>query len=370
LLTEHKLHGILEGMPLPEHPPTDQEPGYELPDNHRTAAQDFLEFSKRVNELHLVGRFHEALEVARAAATLAQRVPARPDWAARTSYWIACLQSCLGDADQALQTMHEALQHRLWWPQKALLENPDLGPLRQQAHGRAEFAALIAEAGRLQSEAQAMAKPEVLVFSPEHVDGTSPLLLALHMRLANAEDAAVQWMAAVSAGLILAVPQSSQVAGVNAFCWDDIPRAAQDLATVYTQLREAHTFDPDRVIVAGASQGGGLAITLALNGGVLPSQRFIAVVPFIQDAQDTIALRQVDIATLAPAIDRGVRRGARGWLLTGGQDFGRSHVEELYREMVRRGLPCEFVLEPDLAHGFPVDFDSKLLSALTFVLHG
>jgi predicted esterase len=210
----------------------------------------------------------------------------------------------------------------------------------------------------------------VLVFCPDRVDETSPLLLALHMRLANAEDTAVQWMASVSAGLVLAVPQSSQVAGVNAFCWDDIPRAAQDLAAVYTQLREAHTFDPDRVIVAGASQGGGLAITLALNGGVLPSQRFIAVVPFIQDAQDTIALRQADIATLTPAIDRGVRRGTRGWLLTGGQDFGRSHVEQLYREMVRRGLPCEFVLEPDLGHEFPIDFDSKLLSALTFVLSG
>jgi hypothetical protein len=118
------------------------------------------------------------------------------------------------------------------------------------------------------------------------------------------------------------------------------------------------------------SQGGGLAITLALNGRVLPSHRFIAVVPFIQDAQDTIALRQADIATLTPAIDRGVRRGTRGWLLTGGQDFGRSHVEELSREMVRRGLPCEFVLEADLGHEFPADFDSKLLSALTFVLSG
>jgi hypothetical protein len=357
-------------MPSPELPPTEQEPPHELPAYHQTAARDFLEFSKRVNDLHLAGRFHEALEVARAAATLAQRVPARPDWAARTSYWIACLQSCLGDADQALQTLQEALQHGLWWPQKALLENPDLGPLREQAHGRAEFAALVAEAGRLQSEAQAMAKPEVLVFSPEYVDETSPLLLALHMRLANAEDTAVQWMTAISAGLVLAVPQSSQVAGVNAFCWDDIPRAAQDLAAVDTQLRETHTFGPDRIIVAGASQGGGLAITLALNGGVLPSRRFIAVVPLIQDAQDTIALCQADNTTLAPAIDRGVGRGAHGWLLTGGQDFGRAHVEQLYRAMVRRGLSCEFVLEADLGHEFPTDFDSKLLSALTFVLSG
>jgi alpha/beta hydrolase fold len=343
-------------MPTPEQPPTDQEPPHELPDNHQTAARDFLEFSKRVSDLHLAGRFHEALEVARAAAILAQRVPARLDWAARTSYWIACLQSCLGDVDQALDTLQEALQHGLWWPQKALLENPDLGLLREQAHGRAEFAALVTEAGRLQSAAQAMTKLQVLVFSPDRVDETSPLLLALHMRLANAEDAAVQWMAAVSAGLVLAVPQSSQVAGVNAFCWDDMPRAAQDLATVYTQLREAHTFDPDRVIVAGASQGGGLAVTLALNGGVLPSHRFIAVVPLMQDAQDTTALRQADIATLAPAIDRGVRRGARGWLLTGGQDFGRSHVEPLYREMVRRGLPCHWVMGPVTAPGFPQSF--------------
>jgi cephalosporin-C deacetylase-like acetyl esterase len=87
---------------------------------------------------------------------------------------------------------------------------------------------------------------------------------------------------------------------------------------VYSQLQEARVFDPDRVIVAGASQGGGLAITLALNGEVLPSGRFIAVVPFIQDAQDTTTLRHADIATLALAIDRGVAREARGWVLTGG----------------------------------------------------
>jgi dipeptidyl aminopeptidase/acylaminoacyl peptidase len=57
-------------------------------------------------------------------------------------------------------------------------------------------------------------------------------------------------------------------------------------------------------------------------------------------------------------------------LLSGWQDFGRSHAEQLYQEMVRRGLACEFVLEPDLGHEFPTDFDSKLMSALTFVLSG
>lgn len=64
----------------------------------------FAALRRQVLALHATGDYAAALEVATAAAA------EHPEAADRTTYWIACLQARLGDADAALATLEGGAQ--------------------------------------------------------------------------------------------------------------------------------------------------------------------------------------------------------------------------------------------------------------------
>jgi len=314
------------------------------------ATGDFQSLQRSVFALHQQGKFREALEVALLATEKF------PDRSVDTSYWLACLYSRLGELDMALRALEAAMEHGLWWSEQVLLNDLDLQPL----HDCEGFKAILAECRRLKRAAQAEAKPKLLVFTPEDYTPRQarPLLIALHWRGSSAQDFAPYWKTALSLGFIIGVPQSSQLFAKDKFCWDDDEQAEREVAEAYSQLRNSYAVDPDQVILAGASQGGALAIMLALKGAI-PCRGFIAVIP---------AFREVE--AFIPWAGEAASRGLRGWMLTGENDVRLPKVERLQAELVRKGLVCELVVEMGLGHDFPSDFGAKLPSAVSFILNG
>lgn len=104
-----------------------------------------------------------------------------------------------------------------WWAPGWLQADEDLVAL----HGRPRFQDLLAECGRRQAAAQAVAEPWLLTATPSHTPRPFATLVVLHGRGLNAEDTLDRWAAPVRSGWLVAAPQSSQPVGTEAFSWDD-----------------------------------------------------------------------------------------------------------------------------------------------------
>jgi hypothetical protein len=290
-------------------------------------SNDWTDLQDRVFTLHGQGRLREALEAADRAA---RSFPQRPT---RTAYWRACLHSLLGETREALVVLREAVGHGIWWSESTLMNESDFAPIRDLP----EFHDILRACKDMAAAAERASRPQLTILPPGKVEGATPppLLIALHSRGANSRQFAPRWEAAVDAGMVVAVPQSSQVYATSEEC----------------------RFDPDRVVLAGASQGARIAVAAALKGDAFRSCGFIAVVPAVRD-----------VTQLAALMPGAAKRHVRGYMITGDKDQFYQWVCLLHGAMQEAGLSCELDVREGMGHRFPPDFGTTLSRALDFVL--
>lgn len=140
------------------------------------------------------------------------------------------------------------------------------------------------------------------------------------------------------------------------YTWDEPAQAERDVAWAYGDVVQSQPVDRGRTVLAGVSQGGALAIDLALKGAPIPACGFIAVVPSPRGTE----------AALAHA-PHAARRGVRGWILTGDKDPRVGKVHSLHELLVQAGLTCQLEVVPGLGHEIPEGFPARLARALEFV---
>src|SRR5438128_5329526 len=102
------------------------------------ASTGFLDYRNSLFRYYNESRYREALEVARDAAEKF------PDYDAKTSFWVACLQSRLGHHAYAILTLQDAVKRKVWWPTE-VLRDTDLDPIRDSP----EFMTLETDSKRL-----------------------------------------------------------------------------------------------------------------------------------------------------------------------------------------------------------------------------
>ncbi|MFB0536792.1 MAG: alpha/beta hydrolase [Anaerolineae bacterium] len=314
----------------------------------------FGDLHTQLYRLYQKGEYEQALDLATRAAS---RFPTE---GLRTYYWRICMASLINEAALALQFFEEALEAGLWYAEAQLREDPDLQPLQ----GLPQFERLVEVCRKRQAEAQAQAAPDLITLQPEGGCQAGlqacPLLLALHGNQRTAEVAVGFWRPAVSEGWLLALPQSSQVSGPDAYVWNDRDWAVREIQEHYATLCEHYAVDPDRVVVAGFSLGGELAIWLALSG-TIEARGFISVGPagpYMREPDKWISL-----------IEASQGRGLRGYVVVGEQDvFSCEGTQALATLLKSRDIPCELEVHPNLGHDFPPEFQQSLSRALEFIL--
>jgi dienelactone hydrolase len=265
--------------------------------------------------------------------------------------WRFCTACLMGDPALALRLLEEALAAGYWYGEASLREDADLTSL----HGLPEFERLVALSSQRRDEALARATPELKLIEPEGVRAPYPLLLALHGNSSNIASSAHYWRQASAQGWLVALPQSSQVMGEQAYGWNDRDWAVREITQHFAAIQQRYAIDLQCSVVAGFSMGGGLAAWLALSG-TLAVRGFIAVGPFLARVDELVPLLEAH------------RQPLRAYLVASQRDTYCYGVAQNLAELLpRHGIACELELHPDLGHDFPPEFERSLAKGLDFI---
>lgn len=306
----------------------------------------FQELRDRIHDLYFAGDYAQALE-------LVDRERGRfPDQISLLCYYRACLTALLGDTDGALTSLQEGLDSGSWYAERDLRSDPDLANLQ----GLPEFEAVVALSRERNAQAQALVKPAMRVAEPVQKSKLLPALLVLHGNSSNIEETYPHWSPVAGLGWLAAVMQSTQLSRPDSYVWNDFNRSTCDLQAYFRQLNEQYPLDPDRVVVAGFSMGGGLAAWLALNGS-LPVKGFFLFGPYLRD-----------LDAIDPLISRAKSRGLRGYILAGDEDRECLPIaRELHARLAQAGIPSRLEIVPGMKHEYPEDFERWLAQGLEFI---
>jgi hypothetical protein len=308
---------------------------------------EFEDLQKRVFALYADERFAEIPELLDGA------VDHFPNWRSRITYWQACIDSLLGEPERALERLRRGADEGMFWPENSLHTDPDLAAARALPgyDQMVEAVRRSAERGNVNRPE----KPEVLLFAPK-ASPVRGLLIGLHMYARSAAESVQYWRPATDEGLVVAVPESTQVGGDGEPAWADQAITARDVRLAREEALNRHPDADAATVLGGASQGGGRAAAMALTGDPFPCRGLVAVVSAYPDVPDVASA----------ARDAGAR-GLRAYLLTGDRDTARHQVTHLYDDLVVGGVPATQDVVPDLGHEFPDDFPVRLRRAIGFI---
>ncbi len=233
------------------------------------------------------------------------------------------------------------------------------GPLTPYLENH-RFQAIVQRNRTLIAEAEKHTERQLRVNVPEDkgADHSLPLIIVLHGWSGNIGGVdRVWWPEGERGPFIVAYLQSSQIVGKNMFGWDDVSRARQDVREAYDELTSAYPVDPTSVVIAGFSQGGGVAIDVAINN-VVPVAGFVAHCPG-GGLTEGVSL---------DAVQSAASRGLRGTILTGQIDHSRDEQELLVGLFDQASLVHRYVTIPNLGHWYPDDFAERLDAAVAHIL--
>lgn len=310
----------------------------------------FDELRERVFALYAERRFEEMRGLLDGAI---DRFPKRRS---RITYWQACVDSLLGDPKHALQRLQRGAEEGLFWPESALHTDPDLTAVRSLPG----YEEMVESVRRLAEQANRNRpeRPDILLFAPE-AEPVRGLLIALHMYARTAAESVPYWRSATELGLVVVVPESTQVGGGDGEpAWTDVDLTARDLRLARQEALDRYPEAAVATVIGGASQGGKRAAAIALTGDPFHCRGLVGVVCPYPDLPDVRAAAQ-----------SAAGRGLHAYLLTGDKDTTRDEVEHLHADLTAGGVETELDVVPGLGHEFPDDFPERLRRAVSYILH-
>jgi len=268
-------------------------------------------------------------------------------------YWKMVSAARVDNRKLLYEVARKSLADGLWYGEFLWRQSPSYASLQ----GDPEFEKIVAESIEAQKR-DMPTEPVVITKLPENHSDKSPLLIALHGNISSAEKTRPFWEPAVLDGWVTVIPQSNQAMQKDAFAWDG-------LATSFAYVKERFEalnipFDSKRVIIAGHSMGGLVAIRMGLEG-MLPVRGFIVngpAVPYLDEEDE-----------LEKILPQAKARGIRAYFIIGEKDDAifAPKIIELAEKIKAAGIPCEVEMVPDSTHDHNPAYDPALRRGLKFV---
>ena len=303
----------------------------------------FDELTDQMTNLYRESRYADALEI------VEQNAGRFPEHSARTTFWKMCLLSLCGRSNDVVSVFQKGLDAGLWWSH-IRFQDPDLNAVRDLA----EFKRLMAISLEKYQEARTHTERDQVILLPGAPEsGSYPLLIALHGGGGKKESNLEYWEVARQKGWLVLSPQSTQPVDPGAYCWDDSEQGLADILFYFEEVSKEYPIDPQRVVIAGFSQGSGMAIYAAL-GEIVNACGFLAIGTYLADP-----------SSLRPLAKQA--KSVRGYFITGEQDRFLDRIREIQKILKQNNIPFTEESYSDLGHEFPPHFGSSFDKAIDFI---
>jgi pimeloyl-ACP methyl ester carboxylesterase len=296
--------------------------------------------------LYRESKYADALQI------VEQNADRFPEQSARTTFWKMCLLSLCDRADDVISVFRHGLDSGLWWAESQFIDT-DLDAVRDLP----EFKRLMAESTQKSIEMQAHIPPARTILVPDDLSADLPLLIGLHGRNGHKDSNLEEWETARRRGWLVLSPQSRQVLYPGSYCWDDSEQGLNDILFHFAEIKKTYNVDLQRIIVAGFSQGSGMAIYAALSRKLKVSG-FIGIGTYWADPESLAPLAQLASQTKA----------LRGYFVVGEKDQTLNKTREIQKILDENDIQFGEEVHPDLGHEFPSDFESSFDKAIKFLL--
>ncbi len=317
---------------------------------YKRSAIEFQDLQKKVFKCYFSQNFKAGLKIALDARYL------YPESISKTTFWIACFYTLLGENEKALEALEEGKKDGAWWTRNLLLSEQDIKELRK--HPRLLNIAEFGDERFNKEKTNSNSKLLVRTPKPYNENKKYPLLFVLHWRGGNNTEFEVYWNKVLEQNeIILCLLQSSQLSGDNQFCWDDERKGLLELQQSFFSLKKKFKIDLSKIILAGASQGARLSLT-ALLSDLIPASGFIYAFPSIGDS-NAFFNNFKNVKSL---------HSLRGSIIAGQRDNFYKENKLLCEILINRGVECQFFSYPELGHLFPDDFDLILKKSVDYIL--
>ena len=292
---------------------------------------------------------YENGEFASALALIEKYMPDFPDQAARITFWRMCLLNLCNRTEDILSVFRYGLDSGLWWAESQFRDS-DLDSVRKLP----EFKSLVDASIKKSIEAQAQIGHDKTILAPDDVIDEPPLLITLHGRNGDKNYNLEYWEIARQRGWLVLSPQSRQAIYPGSYCWDKSEQGLDDILFHLKEIIKTYNIDHKRVVIAGFSQGGGMAIYAALSGKV-NIRGFISVGTSIAKPNSLIPLA-------------GQGGSVRGYFVVGKKDYALEKARAVQKILKENNFHFDEEVHADLGHEFPPDFTSTFDKAIEFIL--
>ena len=278
-----------------------------------------------------------------------------PEELPKMTWDLAVLYKMLGKFEKSMDIFEYGLERKITYP---LWPGAELfAPLKPFDR----FKKIMETNARLQAEATARTEAEVIVVTPGGYSDQKkyPLFIALHGWNGDAKRFQKLWKSAKTGKeYIQAFVQSSQVIAKNAFGWTDFQLGRKDITKIYKKVVREYPVDTQQVIIGGFSQGGQMALDIAVNN-IIPTIGFVALKPG-GGIPDDFNLE---------AVKKAAERGLRGSIITGEKDHALEDQKKMVNMFEQAKLPHQFIINKDQGHWFTRDFSQQLENAINHIIN-
>ncbi len=187
---------------------------------------------------------------------------------------------------------------------------------------------------------------------------TYPLIVVLHGWSGSLKTVKTMWISEKHKdNMIIVYLQSSQLAGIEAYKWDDINKTQKDVLNVLDIVKSKYKINTKQILIAGFSQGGAAAIKLVIENR-------IKVSGFIAHCPGGEFINKLDPSNLKNAVQKGIK----GIVLSTENDHSKELQKNIIKQFEAAKFKHKYIEIKGIGHWYPKDFSKYLDNAIDFLM--
>lgn len=310
------------------------------------------EFADYASMRQRIGTLFAQKKYAAAAAILKGGLDKFPDHQLANTINLALTALMQKGLEKTIYWLEEGHRRNLFYSKWAFL-----GEIWKPLAGQARFQAFVHENDLRIAAAQKKASMTLELVKPAGFNPKRryPLFIALHGGGESVADFKPHWTSPrLQKEFVVAFVQSSQVADMKGFHWQENAVTLNELTLAYQQIQQQVAIDPRHVYIGGFSSGG-YGSMIALFSGIIPIRGFIILCPELPADPD-----DAQLASLA-------KRKIRGTLLTTELDRRIERQKAFVRRLNGGRVPVQLKVTPNIGHWYPDNLAQLIDQALKYM---